>query len=71
MKITVDNWKNAEQAIRTVGVKDTIYEPYGVITTIILKSGDRYELTRDVLQHLMNLGLIDVKLGRRVDPTTR
>lgn len=71
MKITVDNWKEVERAVRAGGVKDTIYDADGVITTIVLKSGDRYELTIDVLQQLSKLGLIDVKLGRLVDPNAR
>ena len=71
MKITVDNWKAVERAIREIAVQDTEYDSDGEITTIILKSSDRYELTRDVLQQLMKLGLIDVKLGRRIDPNAR
>ena len=71
MKITSDNWKDAERAIREIGVQDTIYDPEGVIQTIILKTGKRYELTMDVIQQLMKSGLIDFKVGRRVDLNVR
>ena len=71
MKITVDNWMEVERAVREGGVQETVYDSDGLLTTIILKGGERYELTPEVLQQLMKLGLVDVKLGRRVDPSTR
>jgi hypothetical protein len=71
VKITVDNWKDVEQAIRELGVQDSIYDSDGIIQTIILKSGDRYKLTKDIFQQLLKSSLIDVKLGRRVDPNIR
>lgn len=71
MKITVENWKDVKVGIREVGVRDAVYDSDGVVQTIILKSGDRYELTMDVIQRLLTLGPIDGKLGRRVDPNIR
>ena len=71
MKITVDNWKEVERAVREGGLQETVYDSDGLLTTIILKGGEQYELTLDVVQQLMELGLIDVKLGRRINPRIR
>jgi hypothetical protein len=71
VKITMENWKSVERAVREGGVQDTSYDSDGRLTTIILKSGECYELTMDVLQQLIEAGLIDVKLGRRVNPNAQ
>jgi len=71
VKITVDNWKEVERAVREGGLQETVYDSDGLLTTVILKGGEQYELTLDVVQQLTELGLIDVKLGRRINPRIR
>jgi hypothetical protein len=50
VKIIVKNWKEVEQAIRESRAQKTVYDSIGLLTRIISKVGERYELTLDVLQ---------------------
>lgn len=68
LKVTVENWKDIERKIRKAGIENAIYDSAGVLQTIVLKSGDRYEFTMEVIKQLQNAGLIVAKRGIRVEP---
>ena len=66
MKITVENWKDAERDLKESGIQEVVYDEKGFVQTIISKSGMRYELSPDIMKQLVKSGAVEVKLGRRV-----
>ena len=63
MKITAENWKDAEGDLKESGIQDVIYDKHGYVQTIISKSGMRYKLSHDVIKQFVESGVL--KLGRR------
>jgi len=68
LKVTVENWKDVEKKIRETGIEESIHDSAGVVRTVVLKNGERYEFTMEVWKQLQTAGLITVKLGRRIEP---
>jgi hypothetical protein len=65
MRVTVENWKDAERHIKQSGIRDTVYDDNGFLQTLITQDGIIYEFSTDVLTGLVASGLIEVKLGRK------
>ena len=66
MRITVENWKDAQHDIKQSGIQDAIYDDKGILQTVITKKGVTYELSLDVLTKLHDSGLLEVKIGRKI-----
>jgi hypothetical protein len=66
MKVTLENWKEVERDLKASGIQDAIHDSDGYLRTIISKSGIRYELSPDVIKQLVDSGVVNVKLGRRI-----
>ena len=67
MNVTPENWKEVERKIRDVGIKESIYNSNDELTTIITKDGERYEVSKELFLQLQRLGLIEFKIGRRIN----
>ena len=65
MRVTVENWKDAERHIKQSGIRDVVYNDYGALQTLTTQDGIMYEFSTDVLTGLVASGLIEVKLGRK------
>lgn len=70
MKVTIESWKDVECDLRRTGVKDALYDEEGDISEIISRSGERYELSREVLKQLMESGMVEFKPGQKVGNPT-
>jgi hypothetical protein len=68
LKVTIENWKAVERKIRNAGIDKVEYDPKGVLQTIVTKQGGHYDFSREIIRQLQNAGLIEVKLGHRVQP---
>ena len=65
MRITVENWKDAEHDIKQSGIQDAIYDDKGILQTVITKKGVTYELSLDILKKLDDSRLVELKIGRK------
>ena len=65
MRITVDNWKDAERDIKQSGIHDAVYGDDGFLKTLITQDGVTYEFSIYVLARLIESGQIEMKLGRK------
>ena len=66
MRITVENWKDVEREIKQSGIQDATYDEKGFLMAILTKRGVSYEVSPDVLLQLVESGLLEVNIGRRV-----
>jgi hypothetical protein len=68
MKVTLENWKDAERDLKQTGIQDVVYDQNSNLQIITSKSGMRYELSSDIITQLVKSGLLAIKLGLRVRP---
>jgi hypothetical protein len=67
MKITRENWKDAERDLRESGIQDAIYDESGFVQTITTTRGLKYEFSPDIIRQLMESGEMQIRLGRSVE----
>jgi hypothetical protein len=66
LRVTLENWIDAERNMKQSGIQDAIYDDKGFLQTVITRNGVTYEFSPDVLTKLVDSGLVEVKIGRRV-----
>lgn len=67
MIVTIENWSEVEHDLQTNGIADAEYDGSGTLTAIMARSGQRYEVSKDLFVELQLRGLVMFALGGRVD----
>ena len=67
MKVTLENWKEVDRAIREIGIKEGIYDARDELKTIITKDGEHYEVSKELFLQLQKTGMIEIRRGVRAN----
>jgi len=67
LKVRVENWMDVDRKIRDEGIEEVTHDSDGVLRSVVLKNGDRFEFPMDIWKDLERAGLITVCRSNRLE----